>query len=349
MTICRRGFTLVELLVVMAISGIMLAMLLPALQSSREIGRRATCANNLRRLGLANGDYQSAHEFYPAGVADSQGPILSEAKGMHHGWIEQLLPYLDERVVQAKIDFTVSVYDPKNAAVRSLRLPELLCPSDDVVAESPHSSYAGCHNDTEAPIAADNRGVFFLNSRLRPEDITDGLAYTLFLSEKQTEGCGTDLGWMSGTRATLRNTGTELNRTGPRAYLAQQALRRQAVIAAGPSAVSAGRRSAAGDRAIAGRGAGGALASEFARRSDSAAREGAAALAAAEVCRRLRQRSSRRDRRDRDGRWLGAVPHGLHRSERAAALGQSGRWKNHQPARLAAMSGKNRRSATNGR
>lgn len=218
----RRGFTLVELLVVMAIIGILVGMLMPALHTAREAGRRTTCANNMLRLGLANSAYESAHGFYPAGVTDAKGPILNQPNGLHHAWTERLLPYLDERVVFSKIDFDTSVYDPKHAAIRGLRLPEFLCPSDEVVDDGPHSSYAGCQNDVEAPIDADNHGVFFLNSRLRPDDITDGLAYTLFFAEKQSEGKA-DLGWTSGTRATLRNTGTPLNGTGPRATVTKPA------------------------------------------------------------------------------------------------------------------------------
>jgi prepilin-type N-terminal cleavage/methylation domain-containing protein len=229
MTYRQRGFTLVELLVCIAILGIFFALLLPAVQATREAARRSACANNLLRIGLATGGYESAYGYFPPGVSDLKGPILSQARGLHHGWIERLLPYLDERLAYEKIDFATSVYDPKNAAVRKLRLPELLCPSDTVIDDGPHSSYATCQNDTESPIDADNRGAFFLNSRLRPKDITDGLAYTLFVAEKQSEGNGTDLGWMSGTRATLRNTGTELNQTGPRAIVSQS-------VVAGPPA-----------------------------------------------------------------------------------------------------------------
>jgi prepilin-type N-terminal cleavage/methylation domain-containing protein len=223
MTRRHRGFTLVELLVVIAIIGIIIAMLMPAIQSAREMGRRAACASNVTRLALATDGYRSAHGHYPAGVADAKGPILSQPSGQHHNWIERLLPYLDQRVVAAKIDANASVYDEKNAAIRKLRLAELLCPSDDVVADVPHSSYAACHHDLEGPTDANNHGVFFLNSKIRPDDITDGLAYTLFISEKQTEGNGTDLGWLSGTRATLRNTGSPLNTTGPRSPIAVQA------------------------------------------------------------------------------------------------------------------------------
>ena len=71
------------------------------------------------------------------------------------------------------------------------------------------TSYAGNHHDREAPIAADNNGVLFLNSAIRYEDITDGSSQTIFLGEKRNDGLG--LGWASGTRASLRNAGSGIN------------------------------------------------------------------------------------------------------------------------------------------
>ena len=71
------------------------------------------------------------------------------------------------------------------------------------------SSYAACHHDVEAPIDVENHGVFYLNSSIRHEDIPDGSSYTIFVGEKRI--ASQDLGWLSGTRATLRNTGTPLN------------------------------------------------------------------------------------------------------------------------------------------
>jgi prepilin-type N-terminal cleavage/methylation domain-containing protein len=207
----RSAFTLVELLVVISIIGILLAEVLPAVESAREVARRSQCSYNLQRLVGAVQCYQNSQTYYPAGVTDAAGPIQSRPHGMHHNWVLRLLPYLDERVAFAKIDFSASVYDNKHAELAALPLSELLCPDDSNLR--PHSSYAACHNDVEAPIDADNHGVFFLNSRLRPADITDGLAYTLFLAEKRSEPEQTELGWMSGARATLRNTGTRLNGT----------------------------------------------------------------------------------------------------------------------------------------
>lgn len=207
----RHGFTLVELLVVISIIGVLIAELLPAINSAREVARRSQCAHNLAALVGGVQSYEDSQGFYPPGVTDKAGPIQNRPRGMHHNWILRILPYIGERVAFQKVDFNASVYDKKNATIAAVPPPELLCPSDPDLR--PHTSYAACHNDIEAPIDAKNHGVFFLNSKLRSSDISDGLAYTLFIAEKQYEPDQPDLGWMSGTRATLRNTGTAPDQT----------------------------------------------------------------------------------------------------------------------------------------
>ena len=203
-----RGFTLVELLVVIAIIGILVALLLPAVQAAREAARRAQCTNNLVQLAIAIHNYESANRVYPPGTIEPTGPIQNVAQGYHHNWIEQLLPYLERSVAYDHIDRSVGVYDPRNAQVRDLNISGLLCPSS-WSSSAGYSSYAAVHHDVEAPIDVDNHGVFFLNSAVRYTDVTDGASQTLFLGEKLI--LAGDLGWMSGTNATLRNTGTPIN------------------------------------------------------------------------------------------------------------------------------------------
>jgi prepilin-type N-terminal cleavage/methylation domain-containing protein len=204
----RGAFTLVELLVVIAIIGVLIGMTLPALMASREIGRRNLCQANLAQILLALQSYENAYETLPSGVVNPDGPIQNEAAGLHQGWLIQMLPYLDEQVAFDRVDKIKSVYDAANAPVREYWPRAFICPSEPIDLQGA-SNYAGCHHDFEAPIAADNDGVLFLNSRVRREDITDGLAHTLFVSEKRT--AAGDLGWMSGTSATLRNTGLAPN------------------------------------------------------------------------------------------------------------------------------------------
>ena len=209
----HNAFTLVECLVVIAIIGILIAMLLPAVQSAREGARRTSCLNNLSQLSIAVQNYEATHEAYPAGVVDAKGPILNQAQGFHHSWIIQILPYMEEANIYRHIDQTVGVYAPQNKEPRQMTLERLRCPSEygSMSAGIGGSNYAACHHDVEAPIDANNNGAFFLNSFLRYDDIKDGAAHTIFLGEKRIDA--SDLGWMSGTRATLRNTGTPINGT----------------------------------------------------------------------------------------------------------------------------------------
>ena len=161
------------------------------------------------QMGLALQSYESAHEVLPPGVVNLTGPVLDQPKGYGFGWMTQVLPYFEMKNVYNHFNLKVGLYEPQNSTTRTNLVRSFLCPSDSGPARDSNriamTNYAGVHHDVEAPIAADNHGVLFLNSAVRYEDVTDGTSMTLFVGEKLNDGL--DLGWASGTRASLRNTG----------------------------------------------------------------------------------------------------------------------------------------------
>ena len=167
-----RAFTLVELLVVIAIIGVLVALLLPAVQAAREAARRSSCLNNLSQLALANHNYEFAVEHLPAGVINPDGPIRSEPDGQHVSWLVQILPYVEMGNVYNAFDLEAGAYAPTNSAIRAIPVSLFMCPSFPGQELSQDrsaalSTYAGCHNDVEAPIDVDNHGLLFLNSSVR--------------------------------------------------------------------------------------------------------------------------------------------------------------------------------------
>ena len=226
----RPGFTMIELVVVVAIIAVLISLLLPAVQSAREAARRVQCTNNLLQLGIALQSYESVHKVLPPGVVDRTGPVVETPTSYQFSWITQILPFLEQKNVGNHLDFRAGVYHVNNLTVRTVSMNTLLCPSQNFSRNSFQNfaagavgsqsgnltgaaitNYAACHHDAEAPIDVKNNGVFFLNSHVRSEEIEDGLSHTIFLGEKNPPG--DELGWASGTRATLRNAGTPINRT----------------------------------------------------------------------------------------------------------------------------------------
>jgi len=119
----RRGFTLVELLVVVAIIGILLALLLPAVQAAREAARGATCRTNLKQLGLALHNYHDVHRKFPP-AANRRGWKLRE------NWVIRILPFLEQQQLFDRFDLDLEISHEDNEPARSEHLPVVICPTD---------------------------------------------------------------------------------------------------------------------------------------------------------------------------------------------------------------------------
>lgn len=117
----RRGFTLVELLTVVLIISVLISLLLPAVQSSRENARRLQCEKNLMQIGIALGNYATTHGVLPPGVVNDKGPISNLPVGYHMSWVVQILPFLEQGNIYRHVDFT-QVHTPAPTRPRSGRV-----------------------------------------------------------------------------------------------------------------------------------------------------------------------------------------------------------------------------------
>jgi prepilin-type N-terminal cleavage/methylation domain-containing protein len=133
----REGFTLIELLVVITIIGILVGLLLPAINSAREAARRTQCANNIRQLGLALNNFHSAKGKFPASstwmvngkldVSQIQTPSTS---GVFKNWVIDILPFIEGRTIQLTFNTNLAISNAANKMPRAINLAIMLCPTD---------------------------------------------------------------------------------------------------------------------------------------------------------------------------------------------------------------------------
>jgi prepilin-type processing-associated H-X9-DG protein/prepilin-type N-terminal cleavage/methylation domain-containing protein len=191
----RVGFSLVELLVVIGIIGVLTALLIPAVQSSRSAASRASCSNNLRQLGIAAQNHESAMGYFPAGSVAKEFAAEPTAAWTFYRWsaLAMLTPYLENTAAYNALDLSVPLYGsnfevrPENVDAVKIWVAELLCPADEIrvlTEDFAPTSYAACAGTGAgggSPRDAD--GVFFINSEIRIAQIADGTSKTALLSE----------------------------------------------------------------------------------------------------------------------------------------------------------------------
>ncbi|MBC8166225.1 MAG: DUF1559 domain-containing protein, partial [Bryobacteraceae bacterium] len=126
----QRGFTLVEVIVVVAIMALVLAVMMPAIQSAREDARKVQCKDRLKQIGLALQNYHGIHSVFPYGSSCSF-PTEKRFTNVKHAWTEFLLPFLDETPLYQHINFSESVDVGNNREVlEGVLLPAYACPSN---------------------------------------------------------------------------------------------------------------------------------------------------------------------------------------------------------------------------
>lgn len=207
----KKAFTLIELLVVIAIIGILIMLLLPAVQQVREAARRVSCMNKIRQIAIGLHNYESAHGHLPPGWKAETWPASPG-----YGWMAYTLPFVEQKALFDQIDFKQNILEAP-AEVREHSWGLLLCPSsthDSKVFELTswdeddtsfplnfaRTHYVGsigssvstelmedgtsCPSLTLSTTRERIDGIFYANSNTRFADIVDGTTHTIIAGER---------------------------------------------------------------------------------------------------------------------------------------------------------------------
>jgi prepilin-type N-terminal cleavage/methylation domain-containing protein/prepilin-type processing-associated H-X9-DG protein len=190
------GFTLVELLTVIAIIGVLAGLLLPAVQAAREAARRVQCTSSIRQIGVAFTNFEYSYKKYPSGCSTTPG-LASNHRLL---WSGHILPFIEQTTLRSSIDLSKTWDDPSstNAAALRFQSPVFRCPSanapktfDHEITRRAPCNYLACAsglNSKESgpnPVVDDSEqdGIFFTNSAITHSGILDGTSQTVFVGE----------------------------------------------------------------------------------------------------------------------------------------------------------------------
>lgn len=208
----RPAFTIIELLVVISVIAILIALLVPAVQQAREAARRMQCRNNLKQLGLALHNYQSAHDVFPPSELNADGDSGCEPGEIsiednsssctdYQSWTSLCLPFLGQSVLADSYDYNSPWSALVNRRVVSVQLPVFQCPSTPYgnrtdryhVVGAAASDYGSVNRvakrvysdvfGVQVPSQAARQGALAEYKVNRPADITDGLSNSLMVAE----------------------------------------------------------------------------------------------------------------------------------------------------------------------
>ena len=178
----RPAFTLVELLVVIAIIGILVGLLLPAVQSARESSSRTRCTNNLKQIGLAFANFHDINNYLPTqGSGDSGNPPTDR---LDWGWSYEILPMLEQENIYNEPNVTKL----RNTAMITYNCGTRRKVQAGAKARSDYAANGGTRANSDGfdgpVVRAPGSAKSFLGKRLRFSDLLDGTASTVLVGEK---------------------------------------------------------------------------------------------------------------------------------------------------------------------
>jgi prepilin-type N-terminal cleavage/methylation domain-containing protein/prepilin-type processing-associated H-X9-DG protein len=206
--VVASGFSLVELLVAIAVIGLLAGFLLPAIQSTRETARRMSCLNNLHQIGQGMLAYHDVNKHFPLGgvemktlkIPGTNRPLYPNGRQL--AWSAYILPYVELNTLAKRIDFTKAFDSPENAAAAAEIVSLYLCPShyrtSYLIDRFAGCDYGGIYGQRILPNPdpkSGAQGIILYSKYVRTRDVLDGTSHTLMVSE---DSRSSDMQWIYG-------------------------------------------------------------------------------------------------------------------------------------------------------